>query len=73
MPRRRAVSGCRASSLARLRRARAGEQFWYADGCCPINAHFLIFIASRCSRISGLARIFSIFLQQNWLRSPIPR
>jgi hypothetical protein len=58
MPRRRAVSGCRAISLARFRRARAGEQFGYAYGCRPINAQRCIFLASRCSRISGRACIF---------------
>lgn len=63
MPIRWAVAGCRASNLARLRRARAGEQFGYADGCRPIIAHFLIFAASRCSRTSGLARI-SDFLRR---------
>ncbi len=62
MPRRRAVSGCRASSLAKFRRARAGEQFGYADGYRPIIAQRWSFFAIKISRISGLACMVSIFL-----------
>jgi hypothetical protein len=60
MPRRRAVAGCRASSLAKFRRALAGEHVGSTNGCCPIIAQRLIFLAIKISRISGRACIFSI-------------
>ena len=38
----------------------AGGQVGSTKGCCPIKAHFLIFVASRCSRTCALARIFRL-------------
>jgi hypothetical protein len=40
-----------------LRLAREGEQFGYAVGQRPMSAHRFIFVASRCSRSCGFARI----------------
>jgi hypothetical protein len=57
MPRRRAISGYRAHSLAKFRRALAGCSFGCADGYFPISAHRFILAASRCWRISGRAFI----------------
>jgi len=53
-----------ASSLAKFRRALAGEMLGYMDGYRPISAQRRIFFASRCSRICGRA-CNSIFLRQN--------
>jgi hypothetical protein len=61
---RRPRSGCRASSLAKFRRALAGEHVGSTNGCCPIIAQRLIFLAIKISRISGRACMFSIFLQR---------
>jgi len=47
-----------------LRRARAGEQFGYADGCRPIIAQRFIFWAINNSLTSSLACIFFDFLPQ---------
>jgi hypothetical protein len=55
---RRPRSGCRASSLAKFRRALAGEHVGSINGCCPIIAQRLIFLAIKISRISGRACIF---------------
>jgi hypothetical protein len=55
---RRPRSGCRASSLAKFRRARVGEQFEYADGCRPIIAQRFSFPAINNSLTSGRACIF---------------
>jgi hypothetical protein len=60
----RPMSGCRASSLAKFRRALAAEHVGSTNGCCPIIAQRLIFLAIKISRISGRACIFSIFLQR---------
>lgn len=51
-------------SLAKFRRALAGEMLGYMEGYRPISAHRFIFLASRCSRICGRA-FNSIFLSRN--------
>jgi hypothetical protein len=57
MPRRRASSGYRVINLEKFRLARDGEQFGYAVGHRPMDAQRLSFVASRCSRSGGFARI----------------
>lgn len=55
----RAISGYRAKSLEKFRRARDGEQFGNAVGFRPIKAQRCIAFASKSWRISGRAFMFS--------------
>ena len=68
---RRPRSGCRASSLAKFRRAREGEQVGSTNGCCPISAQCFSFLAINISRICGRAFISFRFPPQNLLRSQL--